>query len=122
MSLQNWLKAEDYDWDSLLLDFEENQSNIYTFFKQYNKDELFELIHEKYIDNIYTTNNQDIANNNVNAINFGVSVLTWFEYGDKPNHQTFIDEILNNKYSSITKEILQRYTDECEIMLNSCET
>eukprot|EP01084_Bolivina_argentea_P073379 133169_1 len=92
-----WVKLEDYDWDSLYADidcsFDEknkssNQSNIYLFLTQHKQKELFGLLHNEYIG----------KNSNINAINFGISVLNWFKYGDGPNHKTFNDEILNNKY------------------------
>ena len=67
------------------------------------------MINEKYIDQIYRKNNENVANNNVNAINFGISVLNWLDYGDKPNHKTFICELQNNKYSTLSKNSLERY-------------
>eukprot|EP01084_Bolivina_argentea_P034198 63299_1 len=109
---------EEYDWDAFLSDIDcyinegkkqPNQSNIYLFLNNKKQTALFDLICKKYV----------IKNTNMTAINFGVSVLHWFEYGDGPKHKTFIDEIISNKYSTITKQLLDQYKTKCTLKLQS---
>eukprot|EP01084_Bolivina_argentea_P084696 153129_1 len=106
----HWIDKEQYDWDSLVADLESKgtkakQSNIYLFMHSFNKETLFDILHDKYI-NIYDYN--------VNAINFGVSVLEWFDEDVIPAHKTFVDEILN--YPELTNKSVEHYKRFCEIM------
>eukprot|EP01084_Bolivina_argentea_P007794 14625_1 len=76
-----WLTAENYDWDSLFGDIDcetkqkgkqPNQSNVYLFLVRKKQTQLFDLFYQKYM----------VQHRNIDAINFGISVLNWFEYGD----------------------------------------
>eukprot|EP01084_Bolivina_argentea_P315930 547505_1 len=115
----NWLTVEEYDLTSVLMDIDCNingikdmkQSNIYCFMVQYQKQKLFDLLYEKYV---------DVYNDNVNAINFGTSVLNWFEYGNEPTfYSSLYDEILNNKYSVVDDELLEEYKVKCSLKVIS---
>eukprot|EP01084_Bolivina_argentea_P133472 235555_1 len=97
-----------------------HQSNIYLFLVSYKFQHLFDIIHDKY-SSIYE-NNSNQSESNVNAINFGVSVIQWFQYGDTPNHQSFVEEIVNNKYSTISFALLQKYKQECIIKIETSDT
>eukprot|EP01084_Bolivina_argentea_P010267 19118_1 len=79
---------------------------------------MFDYICEQY----YVEQKENGHDARINAINFGVSVLNWLQYGETPNHKNFVDEILYNKYSTITKQLLQKYQTECMIKINNSET
>ena len=48
-----------------------------------------------------------------NAIDFGVSVLRWIPFAERPHFECFRDEITRNKHSTITEEIFQQFLIEC---------
>eukprot|EP01084_Bolivina_argentea_P253502 425847_1 len=118
-----WLLQEEYDWSSILLDIncrDPDQSNIYLILKQYGISHLFHIIHNKYINSVSSEDKH--LKDNVDAINFGISVIHWLEYGDLPNHKSFITEILHNKYSTVNQQLLEKYKNECLIKIETSET
>eukprot|EP01084_Bolivina_argentea_P291633 501244_1 len=122
----NWIKLEEYDWESIVYDLhayteQEKQSNIYLFLKAHDAQYLFDLIYKQYADiNISNTHAPD---SNINSINFGISVLQWFKFGDSPNHNSFLEEIVNNKYSTIDQQLLDEYKAKCSVLMtNSSST
>eukprot|EP01084_Bolivina_argentea_P238116 400055_1 len=120
-SFIQWLKIEQYDWESILDDIDckqFHQSNIYLYLSKYKYQQLFDLICNKYFD-VMDKNESNEATNNVNAINFGICVLQWLEYGDTPNHDNFFDEILNNKYRKITLSSFEEYKTESLILIDT---
>ena len=48
-----------------------------------------------------------------NAIDFGISVLRWIPFGERPHFESFRDEITQNPISTITEEIFERFLIEC---------
>eukprot|EP01083_Nonionella_stella_P199606 731823_1 len=110
-----WLKLHHYDWDAVVHDIGcnttknvliPNQSNIYSFLKEYKQQKLFTILNEKYV-----------QKSSVGALNFGVSVLIWFEYGFKSEYGSLSEEVLCNKFSPLTKQMLQEYHEECKILI-----
>eukprot|EP01083_Nonionella_stella_P276228 938448_1 len=115
-----WLNAQHYDWDAVVRDLGcnttqnvliPNQSNIYSFLKQQKQQNLFAILNEKYVE-IST----------IGALNFGVSVLLWFGYGFKSEYESLSDEAYRNAFSKMTKQMLQKYHEECNILCQSAET
>eukprot|EP01084_Bolivina_argentea_P033967 62828_1 len=115
--MTKWLKNEHYDWESIIYDLQEpyaSQSNIYLSLKQYNSEFIFSLLQKQF-------NNTSAGSNDshhINKINFGICVLNWFEYGQEPNYRSFYDEILNNKFTTITADLFEEYKNECLLQLN----
>eukprot|EP01083_Nonionella_stella_P028235 77753_1 len=114
-----WLKVHQYDWDSLQYDIGCNttkhvlnrESNVYSFLKQHKQQNLFAVLNERYA-----------QKSTVGTLDFGVSVLRWFEYGFQSAYQSLSDEVCNNKFSPITLKILQTYHEQCKILSKSQET
>eukprot|EP01084_Bolivina_argentea_P184382 318006_1 len=109
--LIDWMIEEEYDWDSMLDDINcnikgniktPNQSNLFTFLYEKHSSALFDLIYEKYTDV------------DINAIDFGTSVLNWLEYGNKANHDSFEEELLSN---GISPNKLKTYNEKCLILM-----
>eukprot|EP01083_Nonionella_stella_P025327 69743_1 len=89
-----WLNANCYNWDSVLSDLEccgtnnafiTKQSNIYSFLKKQKQSKLFPILNAKYV-----------PKPTVGALNFGETVLRWFEYGFKSQYQSLSDEASHN--------------------------
>ena len=127
--IMNWIYTEEYDWESLSNDIDCNidtntyQSNLYLFLLRHKKPELFKVLFKFVHDRCYIENDdENREDNNINAISFGVSVLNWLEYGDEPNHENFMDEMIHCKYSKITETLLERYVNQCLLKINSAES
>eukprot|EP01084_Bolivina_argentea_P043554 80233_1 len=125
MKFTKWLKDEQFDWYSILSDLsidthkdKANQSNIYCVFETHQKQYLFDFISKEYEYDIET---QKEKSGVIAEINFGISVLRWFEYGDGPNYKCLFDEIINNKFSTITEKLLEEYKVKCSILMNTTE-
>merc|ERR1712176_408749 len=100
-----WLISNEYDWDSLLFDIDcyqkgkglqPKQSNFYLFLQSHRQQNIFNEVNGNYI-----------GWSKVTSLNFGVCVLLWFEYGFCSKYKSLMDEALNNKYSPLTKEIME---------------
>eukprot|EP01084_Bolivina_argentea_P222799 377080_1 len=62
-----------------------------------------------------TTNNIN-ENSDINAIDFGVNVLKWLEYGESSTFSNFKDEIINNPSSTINDNKYKTYEIECKTL------
>eukprot|EP01084_Bolivina_argentea_P200141 342288_1 len=72
------------------------------------------------IDNTDVYDQKDDADNkSASKINFGVSVLEWFTYGNAPNIQSFRKSIVENKESTINEQMFLGFSQECFIKLNN---
>eukprot|EP01084_Bolivina_argentea_P231711 390674_1 len=119
-----YVTQEEYDWETILYDLDYNnqpfQSNIYLLCQEHHKEYLFDLLCKNYENDIHNINNNEEETNNVIALNFGISVLNWFEYGDGPTYGTFMEEISNNECMS--KKLLEQYKAHCLVKINNSET
>eukprot|EP01083_Nonionella_stella_P094376 264736_1 len=88
-----------------------DQSNIYSFLEEQKQQKLFALLNETYV-----------QQSTIGALNFGETVLRWFEYGFKSEYQSLSDEVYRNKFSTMTKKTLQSYHAECDILCQSKDT
>eukprot|EP01084_Bolivina_argentea_P191926 329584_1 len=52
----------------------------------------------------------------INAIDFGVNVLIWLEYGESSTFSNFKDEIINNPSSTINDIKYKTYEKKCKIL------
>eukprot|EP01083_Nonionella_stella_P149751 476036_1 len=114
-----WLKVHQYNWDGILYDIGCNttknqlindQSNVYLFLKKQKQQKLFSKLNQKYV-----------QKSTIDALNFGESVLVWFEYGFESEYKSLSDELYRNEFSSITKQILEKYHEQCNILCQSSE-
>eukprot|EP01084_Bolivina_argentea_P123160 218274_1 len=63
----NWLVSQQYDWQSLLCDLSAikvEQSNVYRFFKQHQRQNLFELVYKKIYERYQNITEQQQSTNN----------------------------------------------------------
>eukprot|EP01083_Nonionella_stella_P070838 189773_1 len=58
----------------------------------------------------------------VGSLNFGITVLLWFEYGFESQYESLSDEAYRNKFSKMTNKMLQKYHEQCNTLCQSTET
>eukprot|EP01084_Bolivina_argentea_P295777 509333_1 len=51
-------------------------------------------------------------------IDFGINVLEWLEYNEKPTFDNFSEEILKNPSSTITPQEYNQYHENCQLLCN----
>eukprot|EP01083_Nonionella_stella_P204319 744926_1 len=116
-----WMQSNAYDWESLKIDMEctfiegigldRTQSNMYHFLITHDKEQLFDQLRSEYI-----------HDSEVNAINFGISVLEWFARPFQSKYKSLSDEMINNAFSDMTEHAMSLYEKECKILLNTRQT
>ena len=55
----------------------------------------------------------------LNAINMGISVLQWLDYGESPTFASIEDEIIFNENGTVTPAIFLSYKQECHMKLSN---
>eukprot|EP01084_Bolivina_argentea_P226735 382957_1 len=120
-----WIKYNEYDTESICYDIENesNESNFYNLIHlilnesnesnclpDFKISNICELITLQYI---YS------KQNNVLAINFGISILTWLSQIGAPQFRDFKHEILNNKDSTIDAQLYDEYVVKCLIKIEN---
>ena len=62
---------------------------------------------------------QEYIKSPTSNINFGISVLNWIKYGDKPRFNNLHQEIINNKQSTIDEERYNTLETESKIKIRN---
>ena len=55
----------------------------------------------------------------LNAIDFGVSVLRWIPFAERPRFKSFRDEITRNQKGTITEEMFEQFLIECSVKIRN---
>eukprot|EP01083_Nonionella_stella_P313023 1121750_1 len=83
--------------------------------------ELYRLKRNTQQNHFVTTLNKakETEGNPLGSINFGVSVLNWFEFGEEPEETSLRIAIVSNPESTISHELYLTYSRECYLRLLS---
>eukprot|EP01084_Bolivina_argentea_P239394 402373_1 len=118
-----WLVENEYDSDAVCQDFANggNQSNIsvYLSVADASNQFYFEFIFDQYFEETFA---KESDKQSVGAMNFGVSVLQWLKYGEKPHFNNLKQELLHNKHSTIHEKLYAKYEAKCKIIILSHST
>ena len=120
-----------HDKDGLNEITEETMNAIHCYIL-HSKKELFRMKrsvgHSQFVSALEKTNANNDENNDENddeksealpSINFGLSVLEWFNYGEQSTFESFDEEIISNPESTVNEKMYLKIKQECFIKMNN---
>eukprot|EP01083_Nonionella_stella_P204423 745225_1 len=99
-----WVKEKDFDWNKIVFDISLGaKSEICADFGNVLFTEIEQFIKTQEI-------------NSIGAVNFGVSIHEWLEFGEVPRYKSFRDEIINGSASTIDESLYNMYSGQCLLL------
>ena len=112
-SLLKFINKEQYDLESIIYDIKTDiNKNESSNIKDYIDINLINYIINKF-------NHQKKKNKINNNINFGINILKWISFKEKPQYKNLYDEIINNTNSTINKKLYENFLIESMIKIKN---
>eukprot|EP01083_Nonionella_stella_P290645 988959_1 len=104
----HWCKINEYDSDALNEDIlYQDDSYLHAYFHGNKIGIFFNLMIAKYV-----KDDNQISQKEFNSLNFGISVLNWLDFDEKPTNKNLKDELLAVKVDPYDSKNDQQYVDE----------
>eukprot|EP01083_Nonionella_stella_P150261 478387_1 len=104
----DWCQLNEYDSDTLNEDIlYEDDSYLFAYFDANKLGIFFDLMIDKYVED-----DTQVLQKDFNSLNFGISVLKWLDYNEKPTSKNLKEEFISVKVDPYDSKNDKQYMDE----------